>query len=86
MLTRASFLPDMVSPSKSAIISSTMEAQERSAKPSSRSWMKKAFSASRVASDHMMMPCRSHTSRTPRRLAIDTGWPPAMLTVTATLT
>ena len=86
MLTRASFLPDMVTPSKTDIISSTIEAQDRSAYPSSRSWMKKAFSASRVASDHRMMPCRSQTSRTARRLAIDTGWPPAMLTVTATLT
>jgi hypothetical protein len=73
-------LPDIVQPSKNDICSRTISAIDRSLYPLSRSLTKKAFSVRRVASHHRVIPCRRHRAATSRRLAIDTGWPPAMFT------
>ncbi len=48
--------------------------------------MNQAFSANRQASRKNGISCRSQTSRTARRFAIDTGWPPPELLVTVTMT
>ncbi len=86
MLARPSFLADIVHPSASENISSAIWRGDRSAYPSSRSLMNQAFSANRQASRKNGMPWRSHTSRTARRLAIETGCPPPELLVTVTMT
>ena len=41
--------------------------------------MNQAFSAKRQASRKSGRPWRSHTARTARRLASDTGWPPTVV-------
>ena len=63
-----------------------MSATSRPPWPSSRSRMNQAFSAKRQASRNSGLPKRSQTSRTPRRLASDTGCPPPLLFVIVTKT
>ena len=81
MLPIGSFLALIVMPSASDAISRTMSVTSRSACPGSRSWMNQAFSAKRQASRNSRLPYASHTSRTARRLASDTGCPPPLLLV-----
>ncbi len=48
--------------------------------------MNSAFSTIRVASSITLMPSGSQSARMALTLAIETGWPPAMLTVPASET
>ena len=86
MFASGSFFALIVMPSASDAISRTMSATARSPCPSSRSRMNHAFSAKRQASRKSGTPCRSHTSRTARRFASETGWPPPELFVIVTMT
>ena len=86
IFARPSFLADIVHPSASANISATISLGVWSSYPGSRSLTNHEFSANRHASRKKGIPWRSQTSRTSRRLAMETGCPPPELFVTVTIT
>ena len=86
MLTSESFFALIQAPSVYEQNSSRISATDLPAYPSSRSWMNQAFSTIRVASRKSLIPCSSQKARSAFTFAIETGWPPAMLTVPASET
>ena len=86
MFARPSFLADIVQPSARPNISRAISRGVDRPYPSSRCLMNQAFSAKRHASRKNGLRYRSHSARTARRFASETGCPPPELLVTVTIT